>query len=337
MFQLESFEGMAMLTQRENALRVIKRTEEYPEWIPVAEDCMWIMIPSVVYERPKGEGGPDWFGCEWAWDEPTRGHTPLPGAEFVVQDITKWREQVTFPDIDAIDWEAAAEKDLKDFDRENKLLTVFWESGPFERSHHLLGFEEAFVAMYEEPEAYKELTEAITDWRIEAMKRCFAAYKPDLVFTHDDLGHAHAPFISIDFYREFIKPCHKRLFEAIHETGTLVLSHSCGCMEQYIGDLLEIGADILHPLQGGTVNNQMEVFEKYAGKAVFQSAFDPLIHEAKSTEEELRAEVRRVVDLFAPSRSLILDCASLGPGATEILYDEAVKYGADYWKRNGLI
>lgn len=324
-----------MLSERENALRVILRNGK-PEWVPIAERCMWIMIPSVVWERPKGTGGKDWFGVEWAYDEVTRGHTPMPGVDYLVKDITKWRDSVVFPDLDAIDWEAAAKKDLEGFDRENKLLTVFWESGPFERVHHLLGFEEALSAMYEEPEAYKELTEAVTDWRIDAMTRCFAAYKPDLVFTHDDLGHAHGPFMSLEKYRELIKPSHKRLFEAIHATGTLVLSHSCGCMQQYIDDLIECGVDVFHPIQAGTVNDREEVARKYGGRIVVQSGLAPLIHEPWRTEDELRKEVREVIDLYAPTGSLVLDLAALAPGASEIMLDEAISYGANYWERNGL-
>lgn len=324
-----------MLSERENALRVILRNGE-PEWVPIAENCMWIMIPSVVWERPKGTGGFDWFGVDWAYDEETRGHTPRPGVEPLVKDLEHWRDYVTFPDLDAIDWEAAAEEDLKDFDRENKLLTIFWESGPFERMHHLLGFEEAFIAMYEEPELYLEMAQALTDWRIDAMTRCFAAYKPDLVFTHDDLGHAHAGFMSTEKYRELIKPCHKRLFQAIHDAGVLVLSHSCGCMQQYMDDLLEIGVDIFHPIQAGTVNDRDAIAKKFGDKIVVQSGLAPLIHLTSSSEEALRAEVRKTIDTYAPTKSLILDLAALAPGASEIMFDEAVKYGANYWERHGL-
>ncbi|MCR5845406.1 MAG: hypothetical protein K6G78_02415 [bacterium] len=323
-----------MITEKENVLRLF-RGDKSPEWIPIVEKCMHIMIPSVVFERPKWETGKDWFGCEWYYDEESHGHTPMPGAEFVLDDITEWREKVVFPDLDAIDFEAAAKEDLADVDRENKAILLFWESGPFERSHHLLGFENAFVAMYEEPEAYAELTMAIAQWRAEAMTRCFKAYKPDFVFSHDDLGHAHAPFMSIDTYRKFIKPCHKLVIDAVHDVGALYVNHSCGCMQQYIGDLIEIGVDAINPLQGDPVNNVEQVARDYAGKVVFQGGIAPFIHNPGTTEEQLRAEVRKVCDLFAPTKSLILDLQSLGPGVTDILLDESESYGFDYWRRNG--
>ena len=59
------------LTEKENALRAILRDGE-PEWVPVLEDCMDIIIASPMQEyAPFGQSGKDWFGCEWTESEET--------------------------------------------------------------------------------------------------------------------------------------------------------------------------------------------------------------------------------------------------------------------------
>ena len=123
------------MTQRENVLKMLNH-EPGLEWIPMGFECFDIVLPTdVIRERPtpqEGDGA-DWFGCEWIFDPITIGFTPKPG-HIVCPDITKWREYVRFPDLDAVDWEKSRETTGK-WDRENKLSYMMWESGCWERLH----------------------------------------------------------------------------------------------------------------------------------------------------------------------------------------------------------
>ena len=322
-----------MLTERENALRVIFRNGE-PEWVPIGCKCFKWLVPSCILERPKGADGEDWFGCRWMYDAETNGYAEYFQDGPMLEDVCDWEDVVKFPDLDAIDWAGCAERDLKDFDSEQQILEVFWESGPFERSHHLLGFEGAFIAMYEDPEAYKALLNAITDWKIDAMGRLIEAYKPDLIYTHGDLGSARAPLMSLEMYREFIKPCHMRLEQFIRSKGVIVDQHSCGAMTPFVGDMIECGAHIIN-LQGG-INDIDSILKNYGDKAAFHGGLGPLVHDPATTEEALRAEVRRAMDQFGPYRNFIIDTGSTNPENAKILLDEAEKYGRDYWRQHNL-
>lgn len=321
-----------MLTERENALRTILGTGE-PEWVPVDAKCFDLIIPSVILERPKEEHGLDWFGCEWKFFPETFGYAQVDKDGPVLDDVTKWKEIVHFPDLDAIDWEAGAKADLKDCDRENRLVGIFWESGPFERSHHLLGFEEVFLTMYDEPEAYFELLNALTNFRIEAMSRVIDAYHPDFIFTHDDLGCEHGPLMSREMYTRFIKPCHMRMEQFIRSKGVIVVQHSCGMIEPFVGDMIECGAHVVNSVQG-LINDQKAIAAQYGDKAAFLGGLATLVDFPTTTEEQLRAEVRRAIDDLAPTKRFIVHAFSLVPGYTEILIDEVEKYGFDYWNRH---
>ena len=319
---------MRGLSERENVLRAMARSGR-PEWVPVANDAICTIVSSETRERPPfGQSGKDWFGCSWVWDEMCMGFAPDLHQPFLVEDIADWRGLVSFPDLDSIDWEAAAARDMEGVDRDAKAVRILMESGPLERSHHILGFEGAFMAMYDAPEEYKALVDAIADYKVSLAHRLIDAYRPDDVFFQDDLGHSKGPMISLGTYREFIKPAHMRISEAIRSHGVTHTHHSCGCMEMFIDDLIDAGVQILNPLQ--PCNDWKMVAERYSDRLSFEVGADFCLAREGSTEEEIRAEVRGIIDVFGPGGNLLVtafpsNAACLGK--MDIVLDEARAYG----------
>lgn len=115
---------------------------------------------------------------------------------------------------------------------------------------------------------------------------------------HDDWGTNNNMFFSPDIWREFIKPNEEKYVKRIHEYGMLYLHHSCGYIMQIIPDLVEIGMDAIEPMM---VRNDMdECLAKYGDKMTFFGGIDnQMIDMEESTEEEIRAEVRRAIDAYA--------------------------------------
>lgn len=79
-------------------------------------------------------------------------YTPTAGQKRVLTDITKWREQVTFPDLERVDWKSCAGRDQQMISPDKLTYFLGMADGFFERLHHLMGFEEAVIAIAEEPE-----------------------------------------------------------------------------------------------------------------------------------------------------------------------------------------
>lgn len=324
-----------MITERENVLRMIHRTGN-PEWVPLSWDYSVgrFATPSAVKERPGGQAdGMDWYGCHWRFDRATFGYVQDPAFPLPVTDITQWKEQVRFPDYDAIDWETCAAQDEKNYDRKNKLVKFILESGPFERLHSLVGFEEALVSMYTEPEAFLELIEAITDSKIELIHRIAKYYRPDALCTFDDLGSASGPLMSLDMYREFIKPSHKRIVDAVRGEGILAFQHSCGKMEAFLDDLVEIGVQAINPMQ--PVNDWATIAEKYQDKLSFEVCLSTQSSMENASEGTLRADVRRAIDTFGPYKNFMLFPTVLEPWKMDIVRDEVSRYGRSYYRENG--
>ena len=320
------------LTERENALRVMTRSGD-PEWFPVDWDFLAPISPSPMRERPEPGKAQDWFGVEWVWDDAVNGFAPDLTKPFLLDDVTRWREVVRFPDLDAIDWEAAAAKDLADVDRENRVVRLMIDSGPFERTHHLLGMTETFIAMQEEPEAYKELIEAIADYKIALIDKLVPAYRPDELFLHDDMGMSSGAMFSLETYRELIKPAHMRIGQAVDKYDVIHTHHSCGCMQQFVEDLRDTKATLFQPIQ--SVNDRVMLAERFGGKVSFDVVVDSLNYES-TTEEQLRSEVRDIIDTFGPYKCATMFILPLntawGFRNLEIALDEARTYGGSFYE-----
>lgn len=323
-----------MMTERENALRIMKGIGD-PEWIPAAGDCIQFTFPSPATEAPHFfESGTDGFGCKWIWDQGSFGHAPNVKEPPVIDDILNWREKLVLPELDNVDWEAVAARDTAEVDRENKVIRLFMQTGVFERANTLLGFENAYIAMMEEPEEYKALVEALADYKIKVLNYAIPLYKPDEVFFQDDLGSSRGPLISLDTYRELIKPAHKRIFETVHSYGVSLTLHSCGCMAAFLDDLVEIGIDGINPLQA--INNWKAVAEKYGDKLYYIVGSEGRANYEGTTEEMLRQDVQELIDALGATKRLIVDVFMSNTKLMHnagILTDEIHSYGRSFYRK----
>lgn len=140
----------------------------------------------------------------------------------------------------------------------------------------------------------------------------------------DDIGTARGPLLDPDMWREQIRPHEQRLIDSIHENGIMVTYHSCGCVEDFIPDLIEMGVDVMHPLQGG-VNDQETIESLYHDQMVFDDCEDTLVYLPETSEEDLRKEMRRIASIFAEHKNILWESISFIPRNREIMLDEARK------------
>ena len=286
--------------------------------------------PPTMNERYEGiEGGKDWFGVEWQFVPEAGAPMVKPGTQ-VITDITKWREQVIFPDLEAIDWAAAAAAETASWDKENKICYLMLINGMFERTHALMGFEDAFVAMYEEPEEYQALVDAITDYKIRLIEIMGEYYKPDVLCFHDDYGANDRMLISPDLWRQFFKEPLRRVVEATHKAGILYEHHSCGYIEPIFEELVEIGIDAIDPMQ--ISNPVRELKNKFHDKVTFVGGYDTqnVFDRPGVTEEEIRNEVRRTLYELAPGGSYVSFPLSLTFGFVPTFIDEHMKHAFNF-------
>jgi uroporphyrinogen decarboxylase len=158
----------------------------------------------------------------------------------------------------------------------------------------------------------------------------------DLVQVGDDLGHQEGLILSPRMYRKLVKPRHKKIYGEIHKRAPhlKVLYHSCGAIEPLIPDLIEVGVDILNPIQ--PLAKGMEsanLKEKYGANLAFHGAID-LQHAMATTGtvEDVKKEVDLRLKSLAQGGGYILAPAhNLQPDSTPekivAMYDYAEKKG----------
>ena len=292
------YPGNRPITAKENLLRIYKG--EKPSWIPVWLTDSQYCWPDVYQEHALWEGtGYDWWGQHWTYEPNIQGQMPTPGYR-VISDITKWQEEVKFPDLDAVDWAGDAKIQTARYDPDRAHLFHVVE-GIFERLHEMMPMDETLVAMYEEPELVHAFFDKMVDYKIEIMDIVFKHYDPiDYIIWGDDWGHQRSGFFSNDMFREFIMPYTKRCWDWVHQSGRFIELHSCGLTQQYINEFVEMGLDAWTPQP---INDLDMLTAKY-GEKIALTVFQPGIPAAK-TEKEAREIIRKFVDKFAPRGKII--------------------------------
>lgn len=289
------------MTKREQLLGVYQHKNI--GYIPCFYTDMDFSKPPAINERPE-QGGLDWFGVEWEFVPAVLAPMVKPGTQRLT-DITKWREELVFPDLDAIDWAAAAAEETANWDRENKISFMMLINGIFERTHALMGFEDAMCAMYEEPEEYQALVDAITDYKLKVIDIIGTYFKPDVLSFHDDYGTNDSLMMSVDMWRKFFKEPLRKVIERTHAHGIIYEHHSCGYIAPIFDELVELGIDAIDPLQ--TSNPIRELKDKYQDRVTFVGGFDTqnTFDKVGVTEQEIRAEVIRTYETLAPGGSWV--------------------------------
>lgn len=282
----------------------------------------------------------DLWGVKWGVSEYEEFRKPcvIPGYD-VITDIEKWKEQIILPDIEGKDFDygkAAAE--AARIDRTENMVCLACSGGTFEKSHFLLGFENCLAYLLLEPELMGEVMDAITDLRIALLKKTYEATKFEAIFFHDDWGSKHSLFFSPETWRTLIKPREKRIVEAIKscDPNILFIHHSDTFLEPLIGEMSEIGIDVW---QGCIPQNDIvSLQKKYKGKVAFMGGIDIAKIDRKNfDEEEIRAEVRRAIDTYAPYGGFvpgIPSAAALYDEVQKIYMDEVTKYGKEYSEKH---
>ena len=294
------------MNERENALACL-RHEKY-EWTPIAFDYnvfvgLWGGNECGLRGEEVREGITlDCFGCEW--DQKHRSPMPYPG-NYKLKDISEWRDVVKFPDISSWDWDTIAKTELKDIDRENKVIDYFSEQGMFDRLTTLMGFEEALIAMFEDPDECYEFFGAVADYKIELIDIVKEVYNPDVFMYTDDIAKADGMMFNPDFYRKYMKPHHQRIINAIKDHGMIAEQHTCGKCEKVIDDYVEVGIDAWGP--GQPSNNIVSILNRHGDKIVVEGGFDsqgPAGQNGASTETTV-AEANRMAEKYATLGSFI--------------------------------
>jgi hypothetical protein len=286
---------MPSLSPKENYLRAMRHEET--EYVPfgMGPDAAPCGFFTPFEHGNETTGWRDGFGVRWVASDSTAGsYLPEPGA-FILKDVTQWKKFVTIPDVEQCDWPKIAEMEQGVFktDHDKQALGYWCGVGVWERLAAVMGFEEAMIAMMEEPEACYEFYTAVTDYKIKLAEKIAKYYHADVFLNFDDIATERNLFMSPDTYRKLIKPHHKRLNDAVKSYGMIPVQHTCGYAELCVADYIETGAAAWNATQ--PTNDVAGILDKYGDKFCIEGGYDTNGKAGRpdATIDDIKAEVER--------------------------------------------
>lgn len=280
-----------------------KEREAWLSKYPCDIDRVFLEMPGMTEETSKYP--------EYCWAEPGIQIDEAQGIDnrCLIEDWDETdRFYETFPDS------GYPEKIGENYAKDGRYRLGMWWYCFFERLWSLRGMENALTDFYIYPDEVHKLFRKLTDFYMTIMERAKNELDVDGFFVSDDIGTQNAPFFSLEIFREFFKPYYKKLIEKAHELGAHFWLHSCGNIELFLDDFVEIGLDVIHPIQKHTMDEK-RISEKYGDRICILSGIDVQYLMAFGTTEEVKEEVNYLKKTFQNPNGRFM--MTMGNGSTE--------------------
>ncbi|MBE7463109.1 MAG: uroporphyrinogen-III decarboxylase-like protein [Planctomycetes bacterium] len=206
---------------------------------------------------------------------------------------------------------------------------------PFLLYCSLRGMEQAFEDLVSNPELAETALQIIYDIHEDIVRRTLDAAGDliDFIYVAEDLGSQDSLLMSPAAFRRFIKPRMAKMIELVHSYGVKVFHHDDGAIRPLLPELLDLGVDVLNPIQWRCKGMARDGLARDFGeRAVFHGAVDNQETLPFGTEEDVRQEVLENIELFSPGRGYICaPCHNIQPNTPTAnilaLYRTVREYG----------
>lgn len=266
-------------------------------------DC----FPEAVYKRNKSRLAHSPFIDDWGCgqmeigpDNWYPGIHPMAGMKSL-DDIDNY----PWPDMNDPYRTSHVREEASKLHQENRyaIMGTPWLMFPFERAIGLQGMEGFLANMAMEPDFAQALLTKINQLCMQNMSNFLdqCGEYLDMIKIGDDLGTQESLLISPRMYRKMLKPLHAEMIALIKQKSKAkVFFHTDGDVFNLIDDFIEIGVDILNPIQSsaGKMSNLEELKNRYDKRIVFCGAIDTQEVLPHGSLDEVKAEVRRVINVL---------------------------------------
>ena len=206
----------------------------------------------------------------------------------------------------------------------------------FQTACGVRGYTNFLIDLVKRKELAHAVLQIITEIQIKRMKRYLQEVGPylDVVCVGDDFCHQRGPLMSLQIFREIIKPYLQKYYETIKSfTPAKLHLHSCGAVHHILDDLIDIGVDIINPVQVSAEGMDPAWLKKrFGAKIVFWGGIDTQNILPHGSAEDVRREVRRITKILGENGGYVLSAvhniqADVPPENIVAMFDEAYKLG----------
>jgi len=213
---------------------------------------------------------------------------------FTITDPDSWaqaKKRMT-PTRDRVDWDRLAAHYRTWREKGYWIEAGLWFG--FDVTHSwTVGTERLLIALVEQPEWCMDMFNTFLDVQLTLLDEVWeAGYHFDAIRWPDDLGYKHSQFMSVAMYRELLKPIQKRACEWAHAKGVYTHLHSCGDVNPFVPEFIEIGIDALNPLEVKAGMDPIELKKRYGDRLVLHGGINAVLW---TDPDAIEAEMRRTL------------------------------------------
>jgi uroporphyrinogen decarboxylase len=166
----------------------------------------------------------------------------------------------------------------------------------FERLWMLRGFENTLMDPYTQEREWSHLRDRVVDYNLALIDQ-FLARGVHGIFFSDDWGSQRSLLMDPDDWRRFYRPSYRRMFDRVRSGGAQVWMHLCGNVEAIIPDLIDIGLNVLNPVQPRAMDVRV-LSREFGGTLCFYGGVDVQGTLINGSPDDVRREVHELVHLF---------------------------------------
>lgn len=207
-----------------------------------------------------------------------RGGVPQ-DLDFQVKDRDTWAKIKTrlAPGRDRIDWERL-KSNWSAWRKSGSWIAGGFFFG-FDATHaRIVGTERTLYAMATDPEWIRDIVNTELDMDIALYEMIWQeGYRFDELMWWDDMGYKGTQFFSLAMYRDILKGAHKRACDWAHSKGLRVHLHSCGNISAFIPDLIEIGVEMLNPIEVKSGLDPVALKKEYGSRLGFHGGLNAVL------------------------------------------------------------
>lgn len=207
-------------------------------------------------------------------------------------------------------WEDLRNNSLKLRQETDKALMIVCGCNLFEWGTFLRRMDNFIMDLLEEPDEVEALLDALMERHLSTLEKVCKSVGDvvDIIRFGDDLGMDTGPFMSPQLYRDLFKPRHKQLYDYVKTNSSMkVFLHSCGSIYRLLPDLVDIGLEILNPVE--TQSAEMDAARlkaEFGDKLTFWGGgADTRKILNSGTPEQVREDVLRRCEIFAPGGGFV--------------------------------
>ncbi|NPV55175.1 MAG: hypothetical protein HPY76_00680 [Anaerolineae bacterium] len=272
-------------------------------------------FPAWVYERNRARPPHDPFIDDWgSGQKEVEPGVWYPGIHPMAQATTiEEIEAYPWPDMDDPSRVAHVREQARQLAQANQygIIGTPWLLFPFERAHAMQGLDTFLYNMASDPVFSRALLEKIASLCKVLMGHFLdeIGENIDIIKIGDDLGTQESLMISPRMYRQILKPIHADFIKFIKsKTNAKIFFHTDGDVFNLIDDFIEIGVDILNPVQtsAGKMSDLAALKQRWGNQLTFCGAVDTHHFLPFGTVQEVMDEVHRVIDVMAPGGGYIV-------------------------------